>query len=380
MGEMILTNARIILADEVIEGSVVVHDGTIAEIDDHPTCAAGAFDLEGDILIPGLVELHTDNIERHIMPRPKAVWPSDAAVLSHDREVAAAGITTVLNALAIGAINTHSVRIEMLEDVCGLVESLSAAGALKASHLLHLRCEVSYPELMELLESLLDNSSVQLISVMDHTPGQRQFVDLEQYSVYYQGKFGLSDDELERFIADRRADQVRYSEPNRRMVVQRAMEQGITLASHDDATREHVDEAIRDGIVIAEFPTTIEAAKASHKAGMDVLMGGPNMVRGASHSGNVSARELAAHGILDILSSDYIPSSLVYAALTMAREVDAIELPQAIATVTRNPARKIGLTDRGEIATGLRADLVRFRPMEGAPVIRDVWRAGEKIA
>lgn len=377
---MILTNARIILADEVIEGSVVVHDGTIAEIDDHPTCAAGAFDLEGDILIPGLVELHTDNIERHIMPRPKAVWPSDAAVLSHDREVAAAGITTVLNALAIGAINTHSVRIEMLEDVCGLVESLSAAGALKASHLLHLRCEVSYPELMELLESLLDNSSVQLISVMDHTPGQRQFVDLEQYSVYYQGKFGLSDDELERFIADRRADQVRYSEPNRRMVVQRAMEQGITLASHDDATREHVDEAIRDGIVIAEFPTTIEAAKASHKAGMDVLMGGPNMVRGASHSGNVSARELAAHGILDILSSDYIPSSLVYAALTMAREVDAIELPQAIATVTRNPARKIGLTDRGEIATGLRADLVRFRPMEGAPVIRDVWRAGEKIA
>jgi alpha-D-ribose 1-methylphosphonate 5-triphosphate diphosphatase len=190
----------------------------------------------------------------------------------------------------------------------------------------------------------------------------------------------MTDEELKDFIAQREQDQRNHSARNRAAVVRFAQERGLTLASHDDATVPHVEEAARDGMAIAEFPTTVDAARASHEAGLSVLMGAPNIVRGMSHSGNVSARELGQHGVLDILSSDYVPGSLLYGATLLAQTIDSIALPDAIATVTRNPARAVGLDDRGEIALGLRADLVRFRATKKAPVIRDVWRGGRKIA
>lgn len=378
--ELVITNGQIVLSDEVVHGTVVVRDGLVADIDDAVSSLSSAVDLEGDTLVPGLVELHTDNIERHLLPRPKAQWPSDAAIISHDREIAAAGITTVCNALALGAVNTHRVREDMLEEICASLDSLIETSALKTDHLLHLRCEVSYPTLLDLLDQVIDHPSVRVVSVMDHTPGQRQFADLSEYASFYKGRFGLSEAELEVFLVERQADQRRYSTPNRTAVVGLAAERNIALASHDDATTEHVDDAISDGIVIAEFPTTIAAADKSHENGLAVLMGAPNMVRGRSHNGNVSARELAERGTLDILSSDYIPASLLYAALEMEKAVENISLPAAIATVTRNPARQIGLDDRGEIATGKRADLIRFRPTGNVPVVRTVWRQGEMIA
>lgn len=380
MRELILTNANIVLPDAVIEGSVAVRDGLIADLDDSPARASSALDLEGDTLIAGLVELHTDNIERHVMPRPKTYWPADAAALNHDREIVAAGITTVFNALSVGAVSVQSLRVEKFDDICAALNALSDSGALKADHFYHLRCEISYPALTDHLDSLLKFPQVRLLSVMDHTPGQRQFLRTDDYAIFYQGEDGLDDKEMADFIEQRRAEQERYGETNRRKVIELARQKGIVLASHDDATPEHVEEALRDGMAIAEFPTTLEAARASHEAGMAVLMGGPNMVRGGSHSGNISARDLAAEGLLDIISSDYIPASLLYAALVMDREVEGIALPEAIRTITRTPAQRIGLTDRGEIAPGRRADLVRFRPTDGAPVIRDVWRDGEKIA
>jgi alpha-D-ribose 1-methylphosphonate 5-triphosphate diphosphatase len=233
---------------------------------------------------------------------------------------------------------------------------------------------------MELLEPLMDHGRIRLLSVMDHTPGQRQFTDVTRYAEYYQGKFGMSEAELADFISQRRADQVRYSSANRAAALAMARERGIPTASHDDATAEHVAEAVADGMAIAEFPTTIEAARASHKGGLGVLMGGPNIVRGKSHSGNVSARELAALGVLDIISSDYVPASMLYGAMVLAREEHGIPLPKAIAAVTRNPARACGFTDRGEIAEGQLADVLRVRPLADVPVIRGVWRRGEKVA
>lgn len=380
MRELILSNAEIVLPAEVVRGTIVVRDGLIAEVGEGPTAAAGAIDCEGDLVVPGLVELHTDNMERHIMPRPGAYWPADAAVINHDREVAGAGITTVLNALCVGEVHLRSQRSELLRDLGPAVRRMQAAGALKVDHLLHLRCEISYGGLRALLEPLIDDEALRLVSVMDHTPGQRQFVSIAAYSKYYQGKFGLTDEQLAEFMRERRADQEAYSASNRAAVVAMARARGVRIASHDDATREHVDEAVRDGIVIAEFPTTEEAAAASHKAGMAVLMGGPNVVRGGSHSGNVSARTLAEAGYLDILSSDYVPASLLYSALLLEAKVEAITLPQAIATVTSTPARAIGLQDRGAIAPGLRGDLLRVHRTDGVPFIRDVWREGEKIA
>ncbi len=380
MTESVLTNARIVLADRVIEGTVATRGDRIVDISETRSQLSSAIDCEGDVLIPGMIELHTDNLERHVMPRPATFWPSDAAVIGHDREIAAAGITTVFNALYVGEVHSRSARVELLSEMSDAIEEQMARGAMKADHFFHWRCEISYSGMIELLEPLLECKRLRLLSVMDHTPGQRQFTDLDRYKEYYQGKFNMSDEEIAEFIAQRTESHRKHSARNRAAAVALAKERALTLASHDDATVEHVEEAVRDGIRIAEFPTTIDAAAASHRAGLAVLMGAPNIVRGMSHSGNVSARDLARHGVLDILSSDYVPGSLLYGALLLEKSADSITLPQAIATVTRNPARAVGLDDHGEIAIGLRADLVRFHATEKAPIIRDVWRGGRKIA
>jgi alpha-D-ribose 1-methylphosphonate 5-triphosphate diphosphatase len=254
-----------------------------------------------------------------------------------------------------------------------------ARKTLKIDHYFHWRCEVSYPGLRELLDPIIGNPRLKLISVMDHTPGQRQFVDVARYAEYYKGKFQMTDEELIQFMEARTRDSKAFSAKNRAYTVGLARERNIPLASHDDATLAHVEEARQEGVSVAEFPTTIEAAQSSHEAGMRVLMGAPNIVRGKSHSGNISALELARHGILDIVSSDYVPSSLLWGALKLHEEA-GVPLHTAIATATRNPARAVGFEDRGEIKPGLRADLVRVKPAEGAPLIRDVWCEGERVA
>jgi alpha-D-ribose 1-methylphosphonate 5-triphosphate diphosphatase len=380
MNERIFTNAQIVLPGTVISGTVAIRNGIIAAVDEGRSHLPAATDFEGDLLIPGLVELHTDNVERHVMPRPGTIWPAESALLNHDREIASTGITTVLNALCVGEVHSRSARVDLLDELSNAMDTLEASGAFKADHYLHWRCEISYGGLIDLLNPLMDHERIRLISVMDHTPGQRQFTEIARYAEYYQGKFNMSDEELAAFMDQRRADQQRYSAPNRAAVTAMAHERHIPLASHDDATEAHVAEAVADRMAIAEFPTTFEAATASHRAGLAVLAGGPNIVRGKSHSGNIAARDLARLGVLDIISSDYVPSSLLYAALLLAREDGGITLPQAIAAVARTPARACGFTDRGEIAPGLLADLLRVHPTARTPVIRDVWRSGEKIA
>ena len=380
MTQTILTNARVVLADDVIDGTVVTQGDAIIAVSEGRSQLPSAIDCEGDFLVPGLIELHTDNLERHVMPRPATFWPCDAAVLGHDREIAAAGITTVFNALGVGEVHSRSARVQLLGEMSDAIEEHMSEGALKADHFFHWRCEVSYSGMLELLEPLMDYKRLRLLSVMDHTPGQRQFTDIQRYKDYYSGRFGMSEDELADFIARRREDQRKHSARNRAAVVALAKHRGLALASHDDATAEHVAEAVREGMAIAEFPTTMEAAAQSHAGGLSVLMGAPNIVRGMSHSGNVSARELGQHGVLDILSSDYVPGSLLHGALLLAQSVENISVPQAIAAATRNPARAVGLDDRGEIAIGLRADLVRFHATKKAPIIRDVWRGGKMIA
>ncbi|MEM9332576.1 MAG: alpha-D-ribose 1-methylphosphonate 5-triphosphate diphosphatase [Pseudomonadota bacterium] len=379
MPETIISNARIVLADELIEGSMKLKNGLIEDIAT-PSTLPGSVDFEGDLLIPGLVELHTDNLERHAMPRPKSYWPIESAVLNHDREISAAGITTVFDALCIGHMDQGARSIESITKMAESIDGLSARNSLKAEHFIHWRCEVASPTVLANAMKVSDNARTGLISVMDHTPGQRQFVSLDAYYTYYQGKYGLSDQQMDAYMTERRAVQEKYSAPNRREIVQMAHSKNIPIASHDDATTDHVDEAIEDGIVVAEFPTTLEAAEASHKNNLAVLMGAPNVVRGKSHSGNVSARDLAKAGLLDILSSDYVPFSLLYGATLLEKHCESITLPQAIATVTKNPANQVGLTDRGELAIGKKADLVRFRMDGDVPNVVEVWRDGARIA
>ncbi|MBO6807986.1 alpha-D-ribose 1-methylphosphonate 5-triphosphate diphosphatase [Thalassospira sp.] len=380
MTEQIFTNAKLVLANEVIEGAVQVNDGKISDISDRPSNIPGAEDMGGDYLMPGLVELHTDNLDKHLTPRPKTRWPATAAVVAHDNQVASAGITTVFDAVSIGDVNEGSERIvRLIESVTALEHALENE-LLRADHKLHLRCETSFPGMVEALGQLIDLPLVSMLSVMDHTPGQRQFVSLDAYYTYYQGKYGLNDEEMRKFIATRRRDAELYSEKHRRHVVAQAHAKGLALASHDDATEAHVAEAVADKMTVAEFPTTLEAAKASHEGGLGVMMGGPNLVRGGSHSGNVAAGDLAKKGYLDIISSDYVPHSLLHGAMKLFDEFEGYDLPRAIRTVSLNPATQVGLDDRGEIALGKRGDLIRVHHSPHHPIVRGVWREGVRVS
>ncbi len=380
MTEQIFTNAKLVLANEVIDGAIQIKDGLITDVSDRPSNLPGAEDMAGDYVMPGLVELHTDNLEKHLTPRPKTRWPATAAVIAHDNQVASAGITTVFDAISVGDVNDGSERIERLIESVTALEHALENKLLRADHLLHLRCETSYSGLVEALGNMVDMPLVKMLSVMDHTPGQRQFVSLDAYYTYYQGKYGLNDEEMRKFIATRKRDSELYSAKHRRHVVDLAHAKGLALASHDDATEAHVAEAVSDKMTVAEFPTTLEAARASHEAGLGVMMGGPNLVRGGSHSGNVAAGDLAQKGYLDIISSDYVPHSLLHGALKLFDDFDGYDLPRAIRTVTLNPATQVGLNDRGEIATGKRGDLIRVHHSPHHPIVRGVWREGVRVS
>jgi alpha-D-ribose 1-methylphosphonate 5-triphosphate diphosphatase len=378
MGETSFTNARIVLADAIVEGSLVSQDGVITSID--AGAAQSGQDLDGDYLIPGLVELHTDHLENHYRPRPGVFWDARASLHAHDVQIAGSGITTVFDAVRIGSDLDMP---EMLEHAGRMVDAVREGrdqGWLRADHLIHLRCELPSSDVIEHFEHFVDHPTTRLISLMDHTPGQRQFTSLETYKLFYKKQLGGTEEEVERYLAAALAQHERYSAANRRHLVRRARALNLAMASHDDATLAHVEEAVTDGVAIAEFPTTLEAAAAAHDAGLAILMGAPNVVRGKSHSGNISATDLVRANLLDILSSDYVPFALLQAAFILPQRVEGLALPAALATVTRNPARAAGLDDRGEIAIGKRTDLVQVRVIDGLPVVRGVWRQGVRVS
>jgi alpha-D-ribose 1-methylphosphonate 5-triphosphate diphosphatase len=379
--EIILGNARIVLADRIIErGWVAVADGRIAEIGEG-SAPGGSEDAAGDLIMPGLIELHTDHLEAHYVPRPKVFWEPVAAVVSYDGQLATSGITTVLDSLRVwredGADEVDG-RAGILAEA---ITSAREANLLRADHFLHLRCEIPMPSVVEEARELIGRPDVRLMSLMDHTPGQRQFRDEAKLRDYYRGKGGgRTDAELDELFERRFAYQKTYAAANMREIVALAQQYRIPLASHDDTTEENVTDAIRDRVSVAEFPTTMEAARGLHQVGIGILMGAPNVVRGGSHSGNIAAVDLAREGWLDILSSDYIPSSLLMAALQLPQRVPAIDLASAVRTVTKTPAEAVGLADRGEIAVGKRADLIRVHVARDVPVVRSVWREGLRVA
>lgn len=381
--ELRFRSARLVLGDEVVRGTLAVAGGRIVGIDTGTGGLAGGEDLGDDYLIPGLVELHTDNFERHLMPRPKVRWPAYPALLSHDAELAASGITTVYDSLGVGDLDEEAIRGQAWGEVVQLIDRASDAGVLRVEHLLHVRCELAASNTLALFEPFVDHPRVRLISLMDHTPGQRQWEDLDQARVYYTGKKGWSDSKFDAQVINARDLQQRYAAPHRRHFVQYAHSRGIVLASHDDTLVEHVHEAHGDGVTICEFPTRELSASTARSLGLSVLMGAPNVVRGGSHSGNIAAITLARRGLLDTLSSDYIPSSLLLAVFRLVDEA-GFSVAAAVRTVTRNPAHSVGLADRGEIAVGNRADLVQVRLVEDdsrrrQPVVIAVWREGRRI-
>ncbi|PSH62161.1 alpha-D-ribose 1-methylphosphonate 5-triphosphate diphosphatase [Phyllobacterium sophorae] len=374
-----ISNARIVCEHHVADAGLTIRDGLIHSFERDGSPKAEAIDLEGDFLLPGLIDLHTDNVEHFMQPRPSVQWPSSlAAVLAHDWQLLGSGITTVLDALALGDYDSGGARTAMLNEAIDGLSRARAAGLLRTDHYFHFRCELSDPALLSIVERHIDNPGLRLVSMMDHTPGQRQWHNLTLYREFRRKKNARvwTEEEFAHYITERREHQQQYVPPGRSTIGHLCRERDIRIASHDDTTAADVDESFTDGITISEFPTTVEAARRARERGMKIVMGSPNIILGGSHSGNVSAMELADQGLLDVLTSDYVPGSLLHAAFALSAE--GFDLPEAIAMVTKNPADLIGFTDRGRIAPRMRADLIRVRLIEGVPVIRNIWVAGRQ--
>jgi alpha-D-ribose 1-methylphosphonate 5-triphosphate diphosphatase len=377
--EIVFSNARMITPDAVVHGSLHVRGGVIHELASGSASPAGAIDLDGDYLLPGLIDIHTDNLERHLLPRQSAAWPVMAALISHDAQLATAGITTVLDSLCVGTDGGGVRDIAKVEEVIELLLKPTHRDLFRVNHLLHLRAELNNADLPSMFERLHRHPDLRLVSLMDHTPGQRQVPDVENFFKEEMRRTGRSREALElQLEAYRKAHEANHG-PNRRHLLSLLGGRGIALASHDDTTLEHVEEAHAEGIAISEFPTTFVAARAARERGMQIVAGGPNLVLGRSHSGNVSVAELAKAGLVDVLSSDYAPSSLLHGAFLLHTKV-GLPLPQAIATVTANPAKLVSLDDRGAISPGRRADLIRVRLVDEMPVVTTVWRDGLRVA
>lgn len=376
--DLCLANAQLVLADRVVLGSITIEQGVISDISEGDTVPGGAVDCGGDLVLPGLVELHTDNVERHIEPRPEVDWPHLPALLAHDAELASTGITTVFDAMRVGSI--HSGKGRYIDYARKLADELLAAraeGMFKISHFLHLRAEICSETLLEELAAFGPEDRVGIVSLMDHTPGQRQFRDLTALKTYVAKKRGMNDAEFADHVKNLLSLQERFGAKHETGAVGEADRLGAVLASHDDTTAEHVGTSAANGVGFAEFPTTVEAAEACRTHGIAVMMGAPNLIRGGSHSGNVAAEELARRDLLDIVSSDYVPSALLLSAFHLAQIWS--DLPRAVATVTCNPAQAARLDDRGVLQVGMRGDILRVRQAGATPLLRGVWSQGQKI-
>ncbi|MFK7878348.1 alpha-D-ribose 1-methylphosphonate 5-triphosphate diphosphatase [Roseobacter sp.] len=376
--DLCLANAQMVLPDRIVTGSVTIEKGVICDIAEGDRVLTGAIDCAGDLVLPGLVELHTDNVERHIEPRPKVDWPHLAALIAHDAELASTGITTVFDAMRVGSI--HGGKGRYINYARKLADELLAAraeGLFKISHFLHLRAEICSETLLDELAAFGLEDRVGIVSLMDHTPGQRQFRDLARLKTYVAKKRGMNDMEFAEHVENLLRLQKSFGSKHEAGAVTEANRLGAVLASHDDTTSEHVATSAQNGVGFAEFPTALEAAKACRAHGIAVMMGAPNLIRGSSHSGNVAAEELAQADLLDIVSSDYVPSALLLSAFHLAQVWD--DLPRAIATVTCNPAKAARLHDRGVLQHGFRGDVLRVRTVGQTPMLRGVWSQGNRI-
>ncbi|MDX8450216.1 alpha-D-ribose 1-methylphosphonate 5-triphosphate diphosphatase [Mesorhizobium captivum] len=369
------TNACILTQADVVHGTLRVDGETIVSVEQGSSASPGAIDCNGDYLLPGLIDVHTDHIEKYAVPRPRVFWPTTSAILNYDAAIISAGVTTVFDSLCVGA-SGKPFRKRILPELVQGLQATGAAGLLKAEHLLHLRCDLFDPDLEQHLERLIDDPSVRFITLMDDSAPRRS----DEYYRRVLRERGITDtEEIEKRLQKSHANDAATAARIRPWIVYAARERGIVVANHDDSTAAHIQEAVELGISLLEFAITDEAAQAAHAAGMTVIAGAPNVVNGGSHFGGVSAEDLVRRGIASILCSDYVPASLLQAAFRIASNDGGPTLPEAVALVSANPAKAFGLDDRGTIAVGKRADIIRVSTFEGAPLVTSVWRQGRQV-
>ena len=364
-------NARIVLREEIVQGSVVVRDGLIAEIDQGSGTAD--IDFAGDYLLPGLVDVHTDHLEKQAMPRAGVFWDAVNAARTHDRIVCLGGTTTVFDSLVVGAVGNPD-RLALLPHMLDGIASARAAGLLQADHLLHLRCDLREADLLAQSAPHLDDQTLRFVTAMDDGPNR----DPDRYRRNRLQK-GAKPDSVEAEIAAAAAKGSEIETANRSRLVALCRDLGVPLASHDDTRQWHIDEAVDFGMTMSEFPITMESGRAAKAAGLSVIVGSPNVVLGRSHGTNVSVRDLVAEGLVDVLCSDYVPASMLHAVWQLTQAPLDVSLPRATSMASARPAELFGLSDRGEIAIGKRADIIRVGEHQRKPVVHAVWVNGTRV-
>jgi len=368
-----LTGAQVVLEGETLQdAAVLIADGRIVAIDPAGSEGAKEIDLRGHTLMPGMIDLHCDALEKEVEPRPGVHFPFDFACAQADKRNAAAGITTIYHALSFA-------NAEL-----GVRNNATAAELARAVHAwqdhalvdnrVHARYEITDPDAPEVLNELLGNDEIHLMSFMDHTPGQGQFKSIDAYRSFQSRTYKKDEAEFEALLAEKLA-QGAGAEGRMQQLAQHARELGIPLASHDDDRPEKVAVVKDLGVTVSEFPINLETAIAARAAGLSTLFGAPNVVRGKSQSGSMRALDAVREGVADCLCGDYSPAALLPAVLKLP-DLAGIKLHRAVAMVTCNPARAVGLNNRGVIAAGKRADLLAVRYLGGQPQVSRVWSGG----
>ncbi|MHC0054579.1 alpha-D-ribose 1-methylphosphonate 5-triphosphate diphosphatase [Actibacterium sp. D379-3] len=356
---MWLSNVSLVLPGQIIpRGSLLIEDGVIAEICDHPV--AGGIDGNGAEVFPGFIDMHGDMIETELEPRARVDFPVEVALNHLDARLAAAGVTTAYASVSFSRGARDGERRSFAHTSRTIRAIHAARMTCRVDHRVHARFDITFDNAVGVLEALLQDRQVDLVSIMDHTPGQGQYRNLEIHIKNKAAHNGISETEARQMVATAIAERTRPQEvllANMQAVARLCREHGVALASHDDDTVDKVHLMADLGAVISEFPVTLEAARAVASKGLMTAMGAPNAMRGKSYSGNLSARDAHAAGLLHILAADYHPAALLPAIRALA-EHDPDGLPGAVRLATANPAKALGLTDRGEIAPGKSADLI----------------------
>lgn len=356
---MWLSDFTLVLPDRVVpHGSLRIDRGKVAEIAERPV--AGGVDGRGHTLFAGFIDMHGDMIEQELEPRARVDFPMDVALNALDARLAASGVTTAYASVSFSRGVRDGER-RSFEHTSRVIRELSEARKIaRVDHRIHARFDITFDNAVEVLSGLLDEGRVDLVSLMDHTPGQGQYRNLEIHIKNKAAHHGISETEARQMVSNAIAIRSRPQEVllnNMQSVARKCRDHGVPLASHDDDTRAKANLMADLGAVIAEFPVTMEAAEVAVQRGLMTAMGAPNAMRGQSYSGNLSARHAHEAGLLSILAADYHPAAMLPAIRALA-ESDPNGLAGAARLATANPAKALGLTDRGEIAVGKSADLV----------------------
>lgn len=367
-----INGAKVVTPDGIVEGaSVVLEDGCIAGISSRAERSGEVIDAAGRYVMPGMVDLHCDAIEKQLAPRPGVEVPGELAFVEMDRLFAGCGVTTGFHGVSI--MTGRSRGVERGRRLCDLVSHLAAEGLVR--HELHLRCELPQEESVRAVEEILERGFARLVSVMDHTPGQGQFRDLEWFRRYWSGD-GADEAQISAALAEAERSDYTIALDRVERIAGAAKKHGVTLASHDDDTVERVEILAEHGVDISEFPVNAASARRARELGHAVSMGAPNALRGVSSGGNLSALEAIEEGLVDALVSDYHPASMLQAAFKLASE-NILPLPKSLGLVTSGPARAAGLPDRGQITQGATADLIIVGERANIPTATHTIVSGE---